>query len=114
MDMLMNGNYPHHLKKRISNGEGHLSNHQALELFNNHRPGFMSHLILSHLSKNNNDPELVRQLFHQHAAGANIIIASRYKETEVYSINPGNDIPSDKIVPIKKTVKAKQLTLFQQ
>lgn len=111
-DMLMNGNYPYHLKKRISDGNGHLSNHQALELFLNHRPAFMSHLILSHLSKNNNDPELVSQLFHPHAAGAHIIIASRYKETEVYQVTAGNNIPAGKIIVTKKVIKAKQLTLF--
>jgi len=55
-DMLMNGNYPYHLKRRISDGKGHLSNIQALNLFLEHRPSFMSHLILSHLSQNNNKP----------------------------------------------------------
>jgi phosphoribosyl 1,2-cyclic phosphodiesterase len=110
--MLMNGNYPYHLKKRISDGNGHLSNHQALELFLHHRPAFMSHLILSHLSKNNNDPELVSQLFHPHAGGADIIIASRYKETEVYQVTAGKNISAGKIIVTKKVIKAKQLTLF--
>ena len=48
-DMLQNGRYPYHLKKRISGERGHLSNRQALELFKSHRPAFMSHLLLSHL-----------------------------------------------------------------
>lgn len=111
-DMLMKGNYPYHLKKRISDGNGHLSNHQALELFLNHRPTFMSHLILSHLSQNNNKPELVSQLFHPHTGGTNIIIASRFKETEVYQISAGNDIAVREITVTKKTIKPKQLSLF--
>jgi phosphoribosyl 1,2-cyclic phosphodiesterase len=84
--MLENGSYPYHLKKRITGGQGHLSNTQALEVFRQHRPSFMTHLFLSHLSNNNNKPEIVEQLFNAHAAGVKMIIASREKETGVYHI----------------------------
>jgi phosphoribosyl 1,2-cyclic phosphodiesterase len=108
-DMLMNGDYPYHLKKRISDGRGHLSNNEALELFRKHKPAFMSHLILSHLSKNNNDPELVKMLFDRHARGAEIIIASRYEETGVFYIHPDGKARS----PVKsKTNTKQQLSLF--
>lgn len=86
-EMLAAGNYPYHLKKRIRGQKGHLSNKQALELFKNHRPDFMSHLFLSHLSKNNNCPDLVQALFNKHAGGVKMIVASRFGETEVYHIN---------------------------
>jgi phosphoribosyl 1,2-cyclic phosphodiesterase len=85
--MLEQGRYPRFLKNRIRGGKGHLSNIQALELFVGNRPKFMSHLFLSHLSKNNNCPDLVQQLFNQHANGVKIIIASRSKETAVYYIH---------------------------
>lgn len=85
-EMLDKGNYPFHLKRRIKGGKGHLSNKQALELFKRHRPSFMTHLILSHLSQNNNCPKLVEELFSQHAEGVNMIVASRYEETPVYTI----------------------------
>jgi phosphoribosyl 1,2-cyclic phosphodiesterase len=85
-EMLANGRYPIYLKNRIRGGKGHLSNTQALALFTTHRPAFMSHLLLSHLSKDNNDPDLVRQLFQQHARGTEIIVASRYEESAVYHI----------------------------
>ena len=62
--MLAQGRYPYHLKKRISGTHGHLSNSQALELFIRHGPPFMSHLFLSHLSKENNHPQLVEGLVH--------------------------------------------------
>lgn len=92
--MLEKGRYPHFLKNRIRGDKGHLSNKQALELFTTHRPSFMSHLFLSHLSKNNNCPKLVQQLFDEHAAGVKMIVASRYEETQVYHIqNPGNTKP---------------------
>jgi phosphoribosyl 1,2-cyclic phosphodiesterase len=85
--MLDNGAYPYHLKKRIRGEQGHLSNKQALDLFLQSRPAYMSHLFLSHLSKNNNSPELVRQLFEKSANNTKIIVASRYQETEVYKID---------------------------
>ncbi|MDR3697126.1 MBL fold metallo-hydrolase [Mucilaginibacter sp.] len=91
-EMLDKGGYPYHLKRRIRGGNGHLSNKQAVELFTTHRPPFMSHLLLAHLSKNNNDPQLVQELFEACADGINIIVASRYQETEVYHIN-GNHVP---------------------
>ncbi len=86
VNMLEKGNYPYHLKKRISGGQGHLSNEQALQLFLQHRPAQMSHLVLAHLSKNNNHPKLVEDLFQQHAGNTRIVVASRYQETEVYHI----------------------------
>ncbi len=85
-ELLQKSAYPYFLKKRISGGRGHLSNQQALELFTTHKPAFMSHLLLSHLSKDNNCPQLVANLFTQHAKGTEIIVASRYEETKVYTI----------------------------
>jgi phosphoribosyl 1,2-cyclic phosphodiesterase len=85
-EMLDNGGYPYHLKRRIRGGHGHLSNKQALELFLAHKPAFMSHLLLSHLSKNNNSVELVYELFKANANGTEIVVASRYEETPVYRI----------------------------
>jgi hypothetical protein len=46
----------------------------------------MSHLLLSHLSKNNNSVELVQQLFNAHAENVKVIVASRHQETEVFQI----------------------------
>jgi phosphoribosyl 1,2-cyclic phosphodiesterase len=85
-DMLENGRYPYHLKKRISGNEGHLSNRQALDLFRMHKPAHMSHLFLSHLSKENNSPKIASDLFHAHAGGVQITVASRYEESALYPI----------------------------
>ncbi len=84
--LLETGKYPAYLKNRIRDGKGHLSNNQAMQLFNDHRPDFMSHLLLSHLSKNNNSPKIVQSLFDKIAGPTEIIIASRYKETRLYHI----------------------------
>lgn len=89
-DMLLKGPYPWYLKNRIHGDEGHLSNRQALELFLNHRSPQLSHLFLSHLSKNNNCPRLVESLFQQHANGVHIAVASRYEESAIYHVQAGS------------------------
>ncbi len=109
-DMLDKGSYPIHLKKRIRGGLGHLSNNQALQVFLEHRPHFMSHLLLSHLSKNNNSPQLVEELFKAHAQNVTVIVASRYQETEVFHIcrdETAGEIP----VFNRRTKPALQLSL---
>src|SRR6267154_2864449 len=111
--MLETGSYPQHLKDRIRKGFGHLSNKEALQLFLTHRPPFMSHLILSHLSANNNRPEIVEHLFNSVAGGTAIVVAPRKKETPLYHIN-GLPYP---IRNSKKSVQSKQkiqLSLFEE
>jgi phosphoribosyl 1,2-cyclic phosphodiesterase len=107
-DMLMNGDYPYYLKKRISADNGHLSNKQALELFIQNRSPKLSHLILSHLSKNNNRPELVDRLFKEQAGDTRIVVASRYEETPVYHIT--SDIFDAEVV-VKKYPAPQQVQL---
>ena len=84
--MLERGRYPLFLKRRIRGTEGHLSNDQALELFTTHGPSWMQLLVLSHLSAENNHPQLVHELFSRHANGTKIVVASRYEETAVFCI----------------------------
>jgi phosphoribosyl 1,2-cyclic phosphodiesterase len=107
--MLENGGYPLHLKNRIRGGQGHLSNAQALNLFINHRPKFMTHLLLSHLSKENNSPELAKKLFEAVADSTKIIIAERYSATEIFKISTTQ--PTTK--PLKAPfTKPTQMVLF--
>ena len=108
--MLERGRYPYHLKKRISGNEGHLSNKQALDLFMAHRPAFMSHVFLSHLSQDNNSPEVALDLFHRYAAGTEVIVASRYEETAVYTIT-GSPLTHATVQHPRKT-KSVQISLF--
>lgn len=90
-DMLENGHYPVYLKNRIRSEHGHLSNAQALELFRDHRPEFLQHLFLAHLSKENNSPELVHELFSAHAGNTRVVVASRYEESEVFRIGKNKE-----------------------
>ena len=106
-EMLDRGYYPYYLKKRISGGRGHLSNRQALALFAAYKPSFMSHVLLSHLSKDNNCPNLVKELFSTHADGTEVVVASRFEETPVYTIVYAED------APIKRSPShGKQTSLF--
>ena len=107
--MLENGKYPIHLKNRIRGGLGHLSNKEALDLFITHRSPALSHLLLAHLSKENNTPELVEELFKKHANGVNISIAGRYQSTAVFSISGGLTGQHPMAVKAEKPV---QLDLF--
>lgn len=111
-DMLRNGSYPYHLKRRISGGHGHLSNSQALSLFEKHG-SHLSHLILAHLSKNNNDPQLVERIFTEKTGATKIVVASRYNETEVFRV----EVQGEKamVFSARKTnnaIHVKQLSLF--
>jgi len=110
--MLENGSYPFHLKRRISGNKGHLSNDQALELFLKHKPAHLQLLILSHLSQNNNHPDVVNKLFSSYANGIKVIIASRHRETELFHIERNENIVSLK--PVKKSKENRaQLSLFE-
>lgn len=110
--MLEQGTYPVHLKNRIRGDRGHLSNQQAVELFINYRPTHLSHLLLSHLSKNNNCPNVVSELFNRHARQTQIMVASRYNETPVFSIQNKQPVVS-RVVQTQK-IKFVQMSLFQQ
>lgn len=110
-DMLMNGHYPFVLKKRISSDKGHLSNAQALELFIKHRGPQLQHLVLSHLSKENNSPELVAKLFGDKAGAVHITVASRYEETALFQVGT-NGHPLGLIYKKKVNPVHQQLSLF--
>lgn len=60
---------PEFLKRRIMGGRGHLSNEQALEalLAISARCGSLQHIALLHLSRQCNDPALIRRLWRERA-----------------------------------------------
>jgi phosphoribosyl 1,2-cyclic phosphodiesterase len=107
--MLEKGGYPKHLKDRIRSDHGHLSNRQALELFIQHKGKSLSHLLLSHLSQDNNNPHLVKELFNRHTQGTLISIASRHVESPVYHITEamGANTNNKVFVPAAKVVQMK-------
>lgn len=105
-EMLEKGPYPIYLKNRIRGDEGHLSNQQAVDLFINHRSSNLSHVLLAHLSKENNTPQIAQQLFEQHAKQTKIIVADRNSASGVYTI------ANETISHALKNNKPEQLELF--
>ncbi len=85
--MLEYGSYPHYLKQRIRGGHGHLSNQQALDLFLTHRSRDLTHLVLAHLSAQNNSPQVAHDLFRPHMGSTRLTVASRLSETPLFSVD---------------------------
>lgn len=92
VDMLTNGPYPIFLKKRISGGLGHLSNCKAGALLTTYATPNLKYLFLSHLSSNNNSPEIAKKTFnsllsHRKDLITKTIITDRNKEISMYYID---------------------------
>lgn len=58
LNMLMVGMYPYYLKQRIAGEHGHLSNDSAAKLLCRLHHDGLQHVLLAHLSKENNYPDL--------------------------------------------------------
>jgi len=65
-EMLQNGRYPYHLKRRITSGTGHLSNRQTAEFLANNFTSDLRNIWLCHLSGDNNNPELAYNTIKDH------------------------------------------------
>lgn len=61
--MLENGEYPDHLKYRVSGRMGHLSNVQSAAILSAIDTSRLQHIMAMHLSEKNNKPSLVSNLF---------------------------------------------------
>ena len=84
--MLDNGAYPAFLKARIKSNHGHISNHESAALLEKHGRR-LQWICLSHLSEQNNTPQLALQT-HRNILGpkASITIAPRYAVSDVMQI----------------------------
>lgn len=67
-NMLSNGHYPTHLKERIANGMGHISNDLCAEFIRSIYHPALKNIWLCHLSQDNNKPELAFQTVAIHLA----------------------------------------------
>ena len=90
--MLDNGRYPSFLKQRIRGIQGHLSNYDAALVVLEHARPYLSHVLLSHLSLNNNTEDLAYSTFEhilgqrQDLAGVHIDMTYRQKEIPLIRI----------------------------
>ncbi len=85
-EMLWKGSYPWLLKKRIASEHGHLSNIQALNLIKEFSGQQLHTIILSHLSGENNTPELAYNTFSPLHNSYKIVNTSRHAPSEIIAI----------------------------
>lgn len=85
--MLWNGPYFWPLKQRIASDLGHLSNDQAFDLVNQYGNGILQTIFLSHLSGENNTPEIAFETFKPLHQKYKVIATSRNEPSEVMIIN---------------------------
>jgi len=84
--MLKEGSYPYFLKERILSGHGHLSNLQAYSLAESCGGKNLKLILLSHLSGENNTPELAISRFKSLQGKYHIFLTSRHDATEVFTV----------------------------
>lgn len=87
VEMLMHGRYPAWLKKRVSSDEGHLSNQQSAFYLSKLIGPNTKEVVLAHLSKENNDPDLAvstlrESLKQNHVEFDNIKVAKQRERVD--------------------------------
>lgn len=85
--MLKDGPYPFHLKARIDSTVGHLSNVQAFELLKVHAHQELKCVFLSHLSAENNHPDLARMTFQPLEKRFAVKLTDRFAASELYTLH---------------------------
>lgn len=81
--MLWEGSYPYILKRRVASSHGHLSNDQAFELIRDYAGPELVHVFLSHLSGENNRPEIAEARFQTLTDRFNVQLTSRHTFSEL-------------------------------
>ena len=87
MDMLLRGPYPYPLKKRIADPAGHLSNVESARLLKSGFAAGLKWAVLSHLSGENNSPQ-VALATHRQIAGKDkpIYVARRDEVSAIFTL----------------------------
>jgi phosphoribosyl 1,2-cyclic phosphodiesterase len=88
--MLIDGPYPWPLKQRIRGRSGHLSNDDAASLLETLQHERLAHVILAHLSEENNTPDIAKQTLAAvlNGAGTELHVASQTKGSRLVSVTP--------------------------
>jgi phosphoribosyl 1,2-cyclic phosphodiesterase len=75
VDMLLTGPYPYHLKQRILSRYGHLSNEGCATLCAELAEHGLKHLMLAHLSEQNNLPDMAYNETLMALGGADVCLS---------------------------------------
>jgi phosphoribosyl 1,2-cyclic phosphodiesterase len=88
LDMLKVGPYPWSVKQRVMSRVGHLSNLSMSDFLASDMDSSTAHLLLGHLSQQNNHPEIVRMVGQQtietRGIATHLEIASQQHPSQVY------------------------------
>ncbi len=84
--MLQEGPYPYILKKRIASSTGHLSNIQALKLLSETAGGKLKCVFLSHLSAENNTPQMALATCQSLSSKFEIKLTSRSGAADIFTL----------------------------
>jgi len=92
INMLMNGSYPHHLKRRITSDKGHLSNIDSAIALSKFIGNKTKKIILIHLSENNNTKEIAKETLEKMLSDNNlnfkdIVISTQNEKTELIVVD---------------------------
>lgn len=87
--LLANENYPWSLKQRVKSRKGHLSNEEAGELLAELMHDDLSHIVLAHLSQDNNSPRKAFDVINPVLKGYNVnmSVASQQEPDEMILIS---------------------------
>ncbi|MFW6015010.1 MAG: MBL fold metallo-hydrolase [bacterium] len=93
INMLQVGSYPYYLKQRILGQNGHLSNERSGQLISKLIHDKLQHIVLGHLSKENNFEELAYETVQFEINKSNpckneldILVASRNKNSKLIAV----------------------------
>ncbi len=92
-EMLINGSYPSHLKHRITNGTGHLSNRETAEFLAENFSPKLKNIWLCHLSGDNNHPQLAYDTVAKELANSGVKVGE-HVSLSVF----GRDVLSNKTI----------------
>ena len=88
LDMLKVGPYPWSVKQRVMSRVGHLSNLVMSDFLLDDLDGCTAHLVMGHISQQNNHPEIVRlvamQALERRGLETRLSIATQHTPTEVF------------------------------
>lgn len=110
-ELLLDGPYPQHLKDRIVSGFGHLSNYQAADIVRQLAPPKLHTIFLSHISHENNTPELALKAFHDLRPKYEIRVMSRDEASDVWAVTPDNATCVPPVIEIPERLDRVPLTI---
>jgi phosphoribosyl 1,2-cyclic phosphodiesterase len=85
-EMLRTGRYPIFLKQRVASANGHLSNMQAMQLLEKNGGAHLKCVFLSHISAENNTPELALDAHHPLTSRFEVRLTSRQAAADVFKV----------------------------